>query len=128
MRAGFSAVLFAIKVVLTQQSSSSRSRYISCDYFIKSSVMGFVVPTKYVYWFELVLIQVLVPNASFIGHLCGILTGLLCIFANIISLLDVKGYLEGLFQLMNLLPDFAAPPPSREAYRTYTRGEYPRRY
>jgi len=39
--------------------------------------MGFVVPTQYIYWFELALIHVLVPGSSFFGHLCGIITGLL---------------------------------------------------
>jgi rhomboid domain-containing protein 1 len=38
---------------------------------------GVVVPSNWAYWLELVLIQVMVPNASFIGHLAGILVGLL---------------------------------------------------
>lgn len=40
--------------------------------------VGFVwVPTRYAAWIELVLIHLLVPNASFMGHLSGILAGLL---------------------------------------------------
>lgn len=38
--------------------------------------MFFTFPTKYAYWAELVLISVVTPNASFLGHLCGILVGL----------------------------------------------------
>ncbi len=32
---------------------------------------------QYVCWAELLYLQLLVPNASFMGHLCGILAGLL---------------------------------------------------
>lgn len=39
--------------------------------------MGFKVHTRYAAWLELVLISVLVPNASFLGHLCGILAGVI---------------------------------------------------
>ncbi|XP_071702963.1 rhomboid-like protein 14, mitochondrial [Rutidosis leptorrhynchoides] len=62
--AGFSGVLFAMKVVLNAQSDSY------------SNVHGFTVPTKHAAWAELVLIQMLVPNVSFLGHLGGILAGL----------------------------------------------------
>jgi hypothetical protein len=40
-----------------------------------TSVYGFQVPTKYAAWLELVVIHVLVPRASFLGHMCGILAG-----------------------------------------------------
>ncbi len=39
--------------------------------------MGMLVPTQYLYWFELVLIHLLVPGSSFFGHLCGIVAGIL---------------------------------------------------
>lgn len=40
--------------------------------------MGFIpVPSKYIFWAELVLIQLITPNVSFVGHLAGILVGLL---------------------------------------------------
>jgi rhomboid domain-containing protein 1 len=42
-----------------------------------SSVYGFALPTKYACWAELLVMQLLVPEASFWGHLCGILAGLL---------------------------------------------------
>jgi rhomboid domain-containing protein 1 len=82
---GFSAVLFALKVILTRYSTSPYM-----------TVMGsFTVPTKYVYWVELFLIQVLVPGASFFGHLCGV----------VIGILYVKGYLNPLFKALEALLD-----------------------
>ncbi|XP_058201762.1 rhomboid-like protein 14, mitochondrial [Rhododendron vialii] len=61
---GFSGVLFAMKVVLNSQS----------DY---SNIHGLIIPSRLAAWAELILIQVLVPDASFIGHLGGILAGIL---------------------------------------------------
>lgn len=53
-------------------------------------VLGFQVNTRYATWLELVLIYVMVPNASFLGHLCGILAGILYVeVPTIISLLDL---------------------------------------
>jgi rhomboid domain-containing protein 1 len=60
---GFSAVLFAFKVVLNHDDPTY------------SSVMGFTLPTKYMAWAELVLASAFNPQASFFGHLCGILAG-----------------------------------------------------
>ncbi|CAL5224585.1 g7292 [Coccomyxa viridis] len=62
---GFSAVLFALKVVLSYRTPGW------------SHVAGFELPTKYVCWAELAYIQLLTPQASFLGHLGGILAGLL---------------------------------------------------
>lgn len=62
---GFSAVLFALKVVLNWNSPSF------------TNVYGVLVPSRYAAWAELVLIQMFVPGTSFLGHLCGILAGLL---------------------------------------------------
>ncbi|KAL6970634.1 Rhomboid-like protein 14, mitochondrial [Sarracenia purpurea var. burkii] len=61
---GFSGVLFAMKVVLNSQS----------DY---TSVHGLIVPARHAAWAELILIQMLVPGVSFLGHLGGILAGIL---------------------------------------------------
>ncbi|KAL5720235.1 hypothetical protein ACHQM5_012917 [Ranunculus cassubicifolius] len=63
---GFSGVLFAMKVVLNSQADS--------DY---TSVNGLVVPSRYAAWAELILIQMFTPEASFLGHLSGILAGML---------------------------------------------------
>lgn len=62
---GFSAVLFALKVVLN---------YNSPNY---TNVYGIVVPSRYAAWLEVILAQLLVPGSSFLGHLCGILAGLI---------------------------------------------------
>ncbi|KAK4437530.1 Rhomboid-like protein 14, mitochondrial [Sesamum alatum] len=65
---GFSGVLFAMKVVLYSQSDNY------------TYVQGFVVPARYAAWAELILIQMFVPGVSFLGHLGGILAGLLYIY------------------------------------------------
>ncbi|XP_004243662.1 rhomboid-like protein 14, mitochondrial [Solanum lycopersicum] len=62
---GFSGVLFAMKVIVNSQSD---------EY---TSVHGLMVPTRYAAWAELVLVQMFVPGVSFLGHLGGILAGLL---------------------------------------------------
>lgn len=62
---GFSGVLFAMKVVLNSRSS---------DY---TYVHGLMVPSHYAAWTELILIQLFVPGVSFLGHLGGILAGIL---------------------------------------------------
>ena len=65
--AGFSGVIFALKVLTTYDLPSG-----------VSMVMGmFPVPMRWACWAELLLIQLLVPNASFTGHLAGILVGLM---------------------------------------------------
>lgn len=58
---GFSGTLFALKVVSTSLLESS---------FGFSSSM-----TKFGVWIELLYISFITPNASFIGHLAGILVG-----------------------------------------------------
>lgn len=51
----FSGVIFALKVLTTENQDSGM---------------------KYAVWTELVLIYLLVPGSSFMGHLAGILAGL----------------------------------------------------
>uniref|UniRef100_A0A8D8SZ85 Rhomboid-related protein 4 n=2 Tax=Cacopsylla melanoneura TaxID=428564 RepID=A0A8D8SZ85_9HEMI len=62
---GFSAVLFAMKTILTRQNPDTYQ-----------SILNVEVKATYAPWFELFIIHVLVPNASFKGHLSGILVGL----------------------------------------------------
>lgn len=63
---GFSGVVFAVKVVTTYLTPPGTDL-----------LLGFIpVNSRYACWFELLLIQLLVPNASFTGHLAGILVGL----------------------------------------------------
>ncbi|GAB1597285.1 rhomboid-related protein 4-like [Argonauta hians] len=63
---GFSAVIFAIKVVLNYQNPQEQHSY-----------AGFMIPFQYIHWLEVVMIQLMVPQASFIGHLSGILVGII---------------------------------------------------
>uniref|UniRef100_A0A915B2H5 Peptidase S54 rhomboid domain-containing protein n=2 Tax=Parascaris univalens TaxID=6257 RepID=A0A915B2H5_PARUN len=64
---GFSGVLFALKVLHTTYFP-----------YEDSLLLGWMpIPSRYACWAELLLIQFLTPEASFIGHLSGILVGLL---------------------------------------------------
>ncbi len=77
--AGFSGVIFALKVLTTHYTPAG-TQY----------VMGFVpVPSRYACWAELVLIQLLVPRASFTGHLAGILVGLAFVKGPLKDILDI---------------------------------------
>ncbi|XP_047317059.1 rhomboid-like protein 14, mitochondrial [Impatiens glandulifera] len=61
---GFSGVLFAMKVVL----NSRAGHY--------TNVHGLIIPARYAAWAELIIIQMFVPGTSFLGHLGGILAGI----------------------------------------------------
>ncbi|KAK9668590.1 hypothetical protein RND81_13G070400 [Saponaria officinalis] len=62
---GFSGILFSM-IVMETSLSGVESR----------SVFGlFNVPTKWYPWILLVVFQLLMTNVSFLGHLCGILSG-----------------------------------------------------
>ncbi|XP_060799274.1 rhomboid-related protein 4 isoform X4 [Neoarius graeffei] len=63
---GFSGVLFGLKVVNNYYNPGG-VKYI----------LGFPVANRYACWVELVLIHILNPGTSFVGHLSGILVGLL---------------------------------------------------
>ncbi|XP_013881875.1 rhomboid-related protein 4 [Austrofundulus limnaeus] len=63
---GFSGVLFALKV-LTNHYQPRGVTYI----------MGLPVSNRYASWAELILIHIIAPESSFVGHLAGILVGLL---------------------------------------------------
>ncbi|XP_013396369.1 rhomboid-related protein 4 isoform X1 [Lingula anatina] len=74
---GFSGVIFALKVVTT--------------YYLPPGiqyVMGIPVPSRVACWVELGVIQLLVPNASFTGHLAGILVGLAYMKGPLKSIMD----------------------------------------
>ncbi|RNA04883.1 rhomboid-related 4 [Brachionus plicatilis] len=75
---GFSGVIFALKVLTTHDLPSG-------------TIYGFdgiQVPSKYAYWFELIIISLLTPNVSFAGHLAGIVVGLLYINGPLKILID----------------------------------------
>ncbi|KAL5255796.1 hypothetical protein ACHWQZ_G011128 [Mnemiopsis leidyi] len=61
--AGFSCVLFGLKVIMQSTSPPSHSLF------------GF--PIHMAYWSELIWISIISPNASFVGHLAGIVMGML---------------------------------------------------
>lgn len=68
---GFSGVLFGLKVIV-----NSDRRYGDQA----NRIFGVSVPGGSAPWAELVLVQVLLPNVSFLGHLSGILAGLIYVY------------------------------------------------
>lgn len=71
---GFSAVLFGLKVIL-----NANPRYARVS---RSSMFGMQMPAGPIApWFELVITSVVMPNVSFLGHLCGIFAGLSYVIA-----------------------------------------------
>lgn len=82
---GFSGVIFALKVLTTNELANGTL------YSFDSTQ----VPSKYAYWIELVIIQLITPNASFAGHLAGILVGLLYLYGPLKNLIN---FLSGNFQ------------------------------
>ncbi len=63
---GFSGVLFALKYIQSQRNLDQMQH-----------IMSFRIPSRYVVWAELLIIRLVVPNSSLLGHLCGILAGVL---------------------------------------------------
>lgn len=75
---GFSGVIFAVKVLTTHLQPNHMSY-----------VFGIGIPSKLAVWAELILISVLNPNASFIGHLAGILVGLAFVSGPLKMIMDI---------------------------------------
>ncbi|XP_067307758.1 rhomboid-related protein 4 isoform X2 [Pseudorasbora parva] len=63
---GFSGVLFGLKVVNNHYHPGGATY-----------VLGMPIANRYACWVELVLIHIMNPGTSFVGHLAGILVGLL---------------------------------------------------
>ncbi|XP_059369988.1 rhomboid-related protein 4 isoform X2 [Carassius carassius] len=63
---GFSGVLFGLKVVNNHYHPGGTTY-----------ILGLPVANRYTCWVELVLIHIMNPGTSFVGHLAGILVGLL---------------------------------------------------
>jgi len=87
----FSAgVIFALKVLTSRETPPGREW-----------VQFIWVPTRYAAWAELILIHLLVPNASFMGHLAGILSGLIYTSTPIGKIVDkLISSLTGLYTLL----------------------------
>ncbi|KAF3423299.1 hypothetical protein E2986_07976 [Frieseomelitta varia] len=74
---GFSAILFALKVIVVCE-----------EYDRIQDVGGLRVSSKIAVWVELILIHLLVPQSSFIGHLGGILVGCIYCYTFIGEMID----------------------------------------
>ena len=85
---GFSGVIFALKVLTTHFSERCYQRY-----------FGIRVSDKYAVWIELLIIQLMVPNASFTGHLAGIIIGVLYTQGPLKFLMDLPIQLLSLFSV-----------------------------
>ena len=94
---GFSGVIFALKVLTTHYWEQGHRRY-----------FGVRVPAKHAVWAELVLIQLMVPNASFIGHLSGIIVGVLYTSGPLKLLMDLPISLLSLLQPSEVYNDWGS--------------------
>ena len=79
--AGFSGVIFALKVVTTYNLPPGSM----------TNVFLIRVPSRIAYWAELVVIQLLFPSVSFTGHLAGIVVGLLYVKGPLKHLMNSLG-------------------------------------
>ncbi|KAK8764766.1 hypothetical protein V5799_032624 [Amblyomma americanum] len=68
---GFSGVIFALKVLNNYYFPGRSRRILGLDINL---------PSGQVVWVELLFIQLITPNASFVGHLAGILVGLAYVY------------------------------------------------
>ncbi|KAI0558673.1 Peptidase S54 rhomboid [Gracilaria domingensis] len=68
---GFSGVLFGLKVILNSNSRYGRQA---------DRILGVRIPAGAAPWAELILASALMPRVSFLGHLCGILAGLIYVY------------------------------------------------
>ncbi|DBB01243.1 TPA: hypothetical protein ACH3X1_001113 [Trebouxia sp. C0004] len=68
---GASGLGFAMQVVADNMRGSTVSVF---------GISGLEAPAKFSCWISLAVTQILVPQASFTGHLCGVLAGLLHVY------------------------------------------------
>lgn len=74
---GFSGVIFALKVITSCEEPEGNTM-----------LHGMVVPVQLAAWLELILIHILVPGTSFMGHLAGILVGVLYCYSPLGLIID----------------------------------------
>jgi rhomboid domain-containing protein 1 len=80
---GFSGVIFALKVLTTHDLGNRE-----VPFSFMGIPLGSSVSAKYTVWVELILISLVTPNASFVGHLAGILVGLAYVYGPLKFILD----------------------------------------
>jgi len=108
---GFSGVIFALKVLQTHYADQGGHQ----------SFMGIPipVPSKYAFWVELIIIHFVSRNASFVGHLAGILVGLAY----------TKGPLKNIIETLEyLITGSNHGGSSGSEYRSYSRRDNMGRY
>ncbi|GLC33964.1 hypothetical protein PLESTB_000823200 [Pleodorina starrii] len=111
---GFSGVIFGLVVWETALSASSQR-----------NIFGlFQVPAAWYPWALLIFCQLLVPQASFLGHLAGLLVGQLWVWGYLRPLALSRSatvWLEQSFPLARCvrLPSFILSPSSALPYTTY---------
>lgn len=88
---GFSAAIFAMKYLVNQKGIHGDAGAMTTS--TNTTIRGIHFPTRHVAWLELVLIYILVPNSSFVGHMCGILSGMIWVHGNNIYS-NVQNYLK----------------------------------
>lgn len=69
--AGFSGVIFGLKVILNANPRYGQTA---------TRIFGLPFPGGAAPWTELFMVAAVMPNSSFLGHLCGIFAGLLYIY------------------------------------------------
>ena len=69
---GFSGVIFGLKAILNALDENAVG-------FGMERFFSFRLPWSEIVWVELLIAQIMVPNASFLGHLSGIFAGMLVI-------------------------------------------------
>lgn len=70
--AGFSGVLFGLKFIV-----NSNPQY----QVAATQIFGINLPGGAAVWTELLIASALMPNVSFVGHLCGIFAGMIYVYA-----------------------------------------------
>ncbi|KAM4628175.1 rhomboid-related protein 4 isoform 1-T1 [Polymixia lowei] len=112
---GFSGVLFALKVLNNHYHPGG-----------VTYVMGIPVANRYASWVELVLIHVTSPGTSLIGHLAGILVGLLYTAGPLKTIMQrgATGFVtsNGYYSRPNNYYHSSGPSGNREADQRYTAG------
>jgi len=118
---GFSGVIFALKYFMYVEEVGI------------TSIHGILIAYRHAAWLELVLISLVNPQASFLGHLCGIFAGALVYHTNLVPYkamwIALEGFLNGIIRWHDISPSYTASSSSSTSYRSSsTPGGRTRRY